>query len=487
MKRRILAMGLILLGLLAGLPPTILGEVAAPPQTGDIAALEAALEQAGFTIQQGEYGFTDAIALCNAGVIQTCQGNNVGAPYLAYKLPPAPGQTTPNLFANARGLAFIYRLRPDEAILQIGWTPPEAAYFSYQSYLAMRYDPEQKRYLQMFNSLGDSINNLTIRTSGPEGNPFGQPVVILTAADRVIAAAVEAAVLGAGYPADSVNLDVIAPALVHMGLEPGDDLFQFLSRIAVPADRATLQDYIASPGSVILRLTPKEKPVRLDPFPAPTLRVRGTGTTEMGFLPAVDALREAILARYADLEAIEVPTSIALPEGYAATQSWINTLGDTRDAAYFSTVEVAAWTDPQDSRRAAAFPLRDDPNEFFIVYGVNHEASGKASYASCAFYGLQFLNGVASVDSRMYRGSAEDYLPGDPMAPYLYAWKVARKSNGELHCTVLPTGPTHYGIAPEEDVIVFFRAYLEVATGAGPAPSELVFDRVIRFRPKTGG
>ena len=487
MKRRNVVMGLILFGLLAISSLAIVGEAAAPPQSGSIAALEAALEQAGFTVQRGEYGFADAIALCNAGVIQTCQGNNVGAPYLAYKLPPAPGQTTPNLFADARGLAFIYHLRADEAILQIGWTPPEAAYFSYQSYLGMRYDPAQKRYLQMFNSLGDSLNNLTIHTSGPKENPFGQPVVILTAADRVVAAAVEAAVLGAGFPADTVNLDVIAPALVHMGLEPGDDLFQFMSRIAVPTDRAALESYIASPGSVILRLTPKEKPARLHPFPSPVLRVRGTGTTEIAFLPAVDALRDAILARYADLEAIEVETSIALPEGYAATQSRINTMGDTRDAAYFSTVEVAAWTNPQDSRRAAAFPLGDDPNEFFIVYGVNHEASGKASYANCAFYGLEFLNGVASVDNRTYKGSAEDYLPGDPMAPYLYAWKVARNANGDLHCTVLPTGPMHYGIGLEEDVIVFFRVYLEAATAAGPAPNELVFDRLIRFRPKTGG
>jgi len=487
MKRRKVVLVPVLFGLLAISPLVIVAEAVVPPQTGDIAALQAALEQAGFVVQQGEYGFADAIALCNAGVIQTCQGNNVGAPYLAYRLPPAPGQTTPNLFADARGLAFIYHLRADEAILQIGWTPPEAAYFSYQSYLGMRYDPVQKRYVQMFNSLGDSINNLTIHTSGPKGNPFGQPVVILTAADRVIAAAVEAAVLGAGFPADTVNLDIIAPALVHMGLEPGDDYFQFMSRIAVPTDRAALESYISNPGSVILRLTPKEEPVRLDPFPAPTLRVRGTGTTEMSLLPAVDALREAILARYADLEAIEVPTSIALPEGYAATQSRINTMGDTRDAAYFSTIEVAAWTNPQDSRRAAPFPLGDDPNEFFIVYGVNHEASGKASYANCVFYGLEFLNGVASVDSTTYKGSAEDYLPGDPMAPYLYAWKVARSANGDLHCTVLPTGPMHYGIALDKDVIVFFRAYLEPATAAGPAPNELVFDRVIRFRPKTGG
>ena len=62
---------------------------------GDIETLLDVLDKAGFYVQEGEYSYTDAIALCNAGVIKTCQGNNVGAPYLAYKLPPAPEQTTP--------------------------------------------------------------------------------------------------------------------------------------------------------------------------------------------------------------------------------------------------------------------------------------------------------------------------------------------------------------------------------------------------------
>jgi len=222
----------------------------------------------------------------------------------------------------------------------------------------------------------------------------------------------------------------------------------------------------------------------LDLFPVPELRVHGTGTTELDLLPAVEDLLRAIFARYENLQATELPTFIALPEGFVATQSKINTLGDNRDAAYFSTVEVNAWTKVGDCRRDAAFTLPDDPDEFVIIYGVNHEATGKATYSNCVVYGLQYLNGVAAVDSGTYQGSAEDYIPGHPQAQYLYAWKIARSSNGELHCLEVPVRPQRYGIGLDDKLILFFRTYLGKATKVGPAYNELVVDRVIRFSPK---
>lgn len=87
-------------------------------------------------------------------------------------------------------------------------------------------------------------------------------------------------------------------------------------------------------------------------------------------LPAVEELREAILAKYPNFQATEMPTFVALPEGFTATQSKINTIGDNRDAAYFSNVEVDAWAKAGDYRRDSAFILPDDPDEFVIVYGV---------------------------------------------------------------------------------------------------------------------
>jgi hypothetical protein len=448
---------------------------------GDINAFKAALEQAGFTVQEGAYGYQDAIALCSAGIIDNCQGANVGAPYLAYKLPLAPGQKAPNMKVDpVSGLAFAYPLRHDEAIVQVGRTPPEAGFFSYQSYLIMRYDPGLKQYMTFFNSIGDTINNLTIKTSSSTGSPFNQPVIIISTADKGIDRLVRKAAQAAGYSQDIMNTDIIPSSTVNMGLEGAVDLFGFVSRVAVPGDKNELDAYINDPGSRVFRLTPKE-PVTPDPFPVPTLRVRGTGKTELDLLLAVEELRHSILSKYEDLNVTELPTYIALPEGFTATQSDVNTLGDNRDSAYFSTVEVDAWTKKDDCRRNAAFTLPDSPDDFVIIYGVNHEATGKATYANCVVYGLQYLNGVANVDSRTYQGSAADYIPDHPQSQYLYAWKIARNSNGDLHCLEVPVGPQRYGIGLDDKLMLFFRAYLEKATRAGPAHNELVLDRVIKF------
>ena len=456
----------------------------ADTQGGDINDFRVALEQAGFTVQEGAYGYVDTIALCSAGIIDNCEGANVDAPYLAYELPPAPGQKAPNMKVDpSSGLALAYRLRHDEAIVQVGRTPPEAGYFSYQRYLMMRYDPSLKQYTTLFNSIGDTINNLTIKTKSATGSPFNQPVIIISTADKGIDTLVRKAAQTAGYSPDIINTDVIPSSAVNMGLQENVDLFGFVSRVAVPRHEEELDAYIKDPGSVVLRLTPKE-PVTPDPFPVPTLRVRGTGKTELDLLPAVEELRHAILAKYENLEATEVPNYFAELEGFTATQSKINALGDNRDAAYFSTVEVAAWTKIDDCRRNAAFTLPDSPDDFVIIYGVNHEATGKATYSSCVVYGLQYLNGVAGVNSRTYQNSADDYIAGHPKAQYLYAWKIARKCNGDLHCLEVPVGPQRYGIDLDDELILFFRAYLEKATKVGPAYNELVMDRMIRFSPK---
>ncbi len=450
---------------------------------GDIEQFKSLLEESGFTIQQGAYGYQDAIALCSAGFLESCLGANVDAPYLAYKLPPAPGQKASDMKIDPDdGLAFAYHLRPDEAIVQIGRTPPEAGFFSYQSYLTMRYDPDSERHLALFNSIGDTINNLTINTQSATTDKFNQPVIIISTADKEIDRLVRTAAQNAGYSPNMINTDIIPSAAVNMGLEEEADLFGFVSRIAIPRDKDELNAYIEDPGSIIFRLTP-EKPVTPDLFPVPTLRVRGTGKTELDLLPAVEELRQAILARYDNLAATELPAYVALPEGFTATQSKINTIGDNRDAAYFCTVEIDAWTKGEDSRRDAAFTLPDGPDDFIIIYGVNHETTGKAMYANCVVYGLQYLNGVTHIDSRTYQGSAHDYIPGNPDAEYLYAWKIARKSRGDPYCLEVPIGPQRYGVSLDDRLMLFFRAYLEESTQVGPAYNELVIDRAIKFGP----
>jgi len=160
------------------------------------------------------------------------------------------------------------------------------------------------------------------------------------------------------------------------------------------------------------------------------------------------------------------PVSVWLPEGFDAIQRGINGLEENRDTTYLNT-------DP-------LFTLSEDPNDFLIVYGVNHEATGKATYANFTIYGTDLLIGVASEHSRDLWGSAQEFIPGDLNVNYLYVWKVARHCNGEAHCTEVPMGDCP-GLSVDDQMFVVFRAYLERGTKVGPAYSEIVYDRAIKF------
>ena len=83
-----------------------------------------------------------------------------------------------------------------------------------------------------------------------------------------------------------------------------------------------------------------------------------------------------------------------------------------------------------------------------------------------------------------FNGTAEEYLPNNPNAKYLYVYKIARNCNGDPHCFKVPYGPGSYGIRPNQPVFIFWRSYLEKATKTGPSYSEIVYDRAIKFDPK---
>jgi hypothetical protein len=255
--------------------------------------------------------------------------------------------------------------------------------------------------------------------------------------------------------------------MVKMGTGPEFDTIVVGHRVALFADEEAGQEYLDK-VSLAYRVTLTSQ-VKFDPFPAPELRVRGTGKTEVDLQPALDELRQAILAKHSSLAAKELETSVWLSESYDAVQRGVWVGGESRDTIYL---------------RTDTFALGDDPNEFIIVYGVNHAASGKATYANCSFYGEAVWNGVAGIYNTAYAGSAEPYLPGNPLAKYLYVCKFTRSCSPEKTCVVVPTGPKAHGVGLNEPAFIGFRAYLEPSTKVGPASTELLYDRVIKFSPK---
>jgi hypothetical protein len=209
----------------------------------------------------------------------------------------------------------------------------------------------------------------------------------------------------------------------------------------------------------------------------------------------LEELRLAILNKYNESNATELPTSQGVPTGSDAIQRGINGVGPTNDACYlWSANQTASSPTPPFFDTSEYYPFLQDPeitlgndsSEFIIVYGVNHVATGKATYSNFAVYGADTWNGVRAITDADFTGSAEEYLPDNPNAKYLYVYKLARNcSEDDQYCYEVPYGQGARGIELDQPLFIGWRLYMENTTKTGPAYSEIVYDRAIKFDPKS--
>jgi len=227
----------------------------------------------------------------------------------------------------------------------------------------------------------------------------------------------------------------------------------------------------------------------MDPFATPAVTVRGSGTNENSMVDSLAALRKAILARHATYTAEEYDTKTWIPEGRECVALNMECIGENHDTVYLRM--PGSITDyPVAGPRL--FTLSENPNDFMIVYGVNHVITGKATYHSVSAYGNDRLNGLVTLTHRDFAGSASKYLPNDPNANSLYVVKVARhcSANETDPCLEIPAGgcPVNdiksYGSPTAAEMFLVIRAYVDPASNVGPSPGEILFDRAIHM---TGG
>ena len=450
------------------------------PGLGDFAGIDnnttvKAFEDQGFLVGEGIMATSNFIGMYQAGITPSCYGNNPTSPYMQFKVPKAPGQIVNNTISDAQlypqdvGLWLDYRIRPDEALVYIGITPPECEYFSYIGYIVLRYSYETNQFILIFASLGDSINLQRLHSEPAyQSGVFSQPVIIIFTADKNADQKARAALINAGYPEGIIHTLVIPKELVRMGLNAESDTFSTLNRIALFKNQTEGDEFINSTPGLVYHLTPKTE-VQPDYYPVPELIPRGTGTTrELDLNDDLQELREAIVARYGKDHVKNLTTQVTIFEGYDAIQREIDILGDNRDAVYLNTTITQ---------------LGDKPGEAIIVYGVNHAATGKATYSNFAIYGLTALNGVGSISNKDLAGTTEKFLPDNPNAKYLYVAKVAREEDPNYTTLVVPSGVGPYGIEPNDTCYIGFRAYLEPETGVSPAWSEILYDRALKINP----
>jgi hypothetical protein len=456
------------------------------------------IDDGGFTWEEGEFVNVDWVK-------DTCDGK---IPNTFFNNPQPNAYGSPVFDSKGVELEayFLWQLGADEAIVLIGQTPDPAAYFSYQTILGKLPDDPKTKDIDESDKIlglpiGDAINIETINTIGP--NPFNRPIVYIITGNRSMEQQMRAKALAAGYPAAIINVEVIAPALAPLGYGEAGSFFLMAHRIAVPEDPNLLQEYLRNPPYRVFRITPPS-PLQDDPEPVPVLRVRGTGHTEMDLYPALKELREAILKEHEgmkgmlptelDTKVFELPLiGVIVEKPYVGLQRYTAMLGGTRDTNYLSTYR--------------GFMLREGIDEYVIVYGVNHQMTGKVTYSSVSTYvDLIRWFGVGTMLSTDpdFAGSARHYLPNNPAADMLYAIKVARNCNGEDHCLevrkdfvdidgnpypcvledlIPPIEEPHELDLDEEEMFFVFRSYMEPSTLVGPDDNELLYDRAIYFGP----
>jgi hypothetical protein len=424
--------------------------------------LAAALAARGFVVQNGAFEFLDMSGCCAT----SCAGNNPSSPYAAFFVPPAPGQTAPNNNPRADGTSAAVHLRADEALVFVGNTPPEASYFGFTPYLMDRARPSGSRR-SVFASLSETLNQGVITTAAP--GPFEQRTAIIAAADATTVARARLALVASGIPNGAINVITFDPALGRFGLDEASDTFGILFRLALVKDPAKRDAYLANPGATLFRVTPSAAGVAT-PLPSPSPRPKATSPTEDALQPAVERLSNGITQRYlATSTSQAVSVDEGVPDPVACIQGLAVCAGDNRDTTYPGTPPRVLFADDDD---------------FYVVFGVDHRVSGKTTYSNASVYAMEKLVGLVSVASDRYAGTAASYLPSDPEASKLYAWKFARHCDGDPFCTVVPKGACPTGIENGAYGNLTFRTYLEPSTNTAPSPSTLVRDRVLYFKKR---
>ena len=469
----------------------------------------------GYNVQEGLVDYPDMATLGCQCTLPTAYAYNPSSPYGIFVLPPAPNQDSniKNPYSEwyyedglyPEGYSWFVRQRPDEAIVYIGTTPPEMDYFSLIAYIYdRRHDgftfpscvntddegyehnratpPSAVDRFPIYASLGDSINNMTIKVAGGKDAPFNEPVVVIIATDQEVEQKIRKTLLKAGFPNQIINTLAVSPSIVRLGVDDVSDTLNYAWRLHSEST-TEVENYKASPGR-IFRVSPVPAIPSSDiiPLETPNLRIRGTGTDEMNLLPALDALGEAIVAKYPGYDAEKIAI-MPWPEGYHCIENEQSCLADNRDDAAFASAFNASTLNLLQGDTTL------DPNTFYVAYGVNHRKTGKATYTSVTVVNWRDKVSPASFKNSDMIGSAKSYLdPQDPQidpatADKLYAWKIARNCDDidPPYCREIGVSPCTQGVGEGDPISFVFRAYLEPETQTGPAINEVIVDRVIKF------
>ncbi|MEM9444062.1 MAG: hypothetical protein AAGA18_01805 [Verrucomicrobiota bacterium] len=404
-----------------------------------------------------------------------CQANNPTTPYGVFMFPKNGDNSI---------MSMDWKLAENEAIVFVGVTPPKSRYFGIVPYIWSRY--ESGNEINLYASLGDTLNNAAIKTSGPNQDSFNRNSVIIMTRDWQTDAAIRKALT---HPTIGLSPNIFNtyafpkdPPL-RMGYVQGvSDSFTVLTRIALLEDQAKGEAYMENPPAFIMKVRPKNRIRATVPLGQPKLRTVGSGVREQDIIidghslqGALDSLEQGIKDYYSSQTPTSIPVAMHGPYGfdciYGNPPDFLpyRCIFENRDAGYNHHMDSPVL-------------LPDDPSNFFIVYGVNHRKTGKVAYHNVAVSEGGTDRGIISIDDRAFAGTA-DRFTNHPLKDYLYAIRISRNcaDEGAPSCYEVPSDPAN-GIELDQPLYIMFRYYLEYVTGTRPSGDEMVLDRVLLFK-----
>ena len=498
------------------------------------AALAEKLSADGFTVQ---YGALDYLTADECQHLKTCYANNPSSPYALVYLPPGPGEDistypewgTLKTVSNGKEMSANFRLARKETVIMLGQTPTRSIYYSWVPYVFGRWfpkgweSPEPEREMlrcptvtdekgsrcDIFASLGDAINMVTMKTSMENGESFASAFAHLMGGDASQIEKIQEIAAGVGIEESIQNVYPLSSKRVHFGLDRKGDGILHLGRVTFTEDKSAREEMIENPSKfmTILRVTPPEDSPVGDDFPPNVFTDRVTtkeqvlseGINHEDLQRAVkEDLAEAVKKRYKHhykhVDSFEVMAP-AFKDGYDCIDRGIKCNGDIQDTLYPNSGKALYNSKRCQLYRKDRCPivrratLQPDGSDFFLVTGVNHNATGSALYSSMCMYNVarlesigQFTSMPRHLDPDSYVGSADRFLDS-PISKYLFAVKVSRKCapNEKFCLQVTSSGANSLPLA--NDCLFIERIYMDEMR-AGPDAEATIKPMVYHFSSK---
>ena len=408
----------------------------------------APLKKAGWTVKEGHFRVYNS----------TKFGANPGNPYVVYEWGVLGGRVP------------VFKLDSRAGLLSISCTPHGVEYFGYRSYLMT------EGTSLVFASLGDTLNNLVINTTGASSDDvYGRTAAVVTTGDAQTWASISAALQAAGL-GEATNLDSYDPTIIPQSRLSVANRFIFLHRGSVWSSAQEKQAYFEQDRAVYMLLPPSAtKPVALPPVP---VRHRGTGVEEASLIPdfnsSMSALAAGVSDHFAKTSSLALVNSSVFANrplyGLECIANRTNCLGDNHDTNYIH--------DPRQ-------PLLAE-KDVYVFIGANCVATGKCTYANFGLYKDQLTSTPLTINCSRWVGSAQFYAPALPeaAAEKLFAFAIARDcGSGNPFCLNVSSAV----VQPTEPWFAIVRTVLEQQTKTGPLASELVLPRSLHFSPQHNG